>query len=392
MSSHSSPATPPAAPLLSRALVAPIAASFTFGVGLSLALPLLAIVLAARGVPGTWIGLNTAMAGFASILATPVAVPLARRFGTAGSFTVAIAVISVSFVLFYVIEPFWAWFPLRLVFHGALTVMFVLSEYWINAVVPSERRGLAMGIYGTMLSVGFAAGPAILGVVGTEGATPFLVGAGVLALSAVPILAARDAEPSVEGAGRRSILSFVLVVPIATFAAFTFGATESGAISFIPVYGLALGFTASEAALLVSALALGNVVSQIPLGLLADRVDRRKLLAGCGLVGVLGTLAMPLASASYPALAAVLFVWGGLVAGLYTIGLTHLGARFTGVDLVSANAAFVLMYSCGALIGPAAIGAGFDLWRPHGALIVAAVFLAAYTVLAFVRVLDVRRA
>jgi len=390
MPSPPSQAEPPAS-LASWALVAPIAASFTFGVGLSLALPLLAIVLAARGVPGTWIGLNTAMAGFAAILATPLAVPLARRFGAARSFVAAIAVIAVSFVLFYVIEPFWAWFPLRLAFHGALTVMFVLSEYWINAVVPSARRGLAMGIYGSVLSIGFAAGPAILGLVGTAGATPFVVGAAVLALSALPVLLARASEPRIEGEGKSSILAFVFAVPIATFAAFTFGATESGAISFLPVYGLALGYSESQSALLVSALALGNVVSQIPLGLLADRFDRRKLLFGCGLVGVLGTVAIPFASGDYWALSAILFVWGGLVAGLYTIGLTHLGARFTGLDLVSANAAFVLMYACGALIGPAAIGAGFDLWRPHGVMAVAAGFLALYAAIALWRLLAAGR-
>lgn len=381
--------TPPAtvpAPLLTPALVAPIAASFAFGVGLSLALPLLAIVLDARGVTGTWIGVNTAMAGLSAILATPIAVPLARRFGTANSFVASIAVLSVSFVLFHVIVPFWAWFPLRVVFHGALTVMFVLSEYWINAVVPSERRGLAMGIYGTVLSIGFAAGPAILRLTGTVGALPFLVGAAVLATSALPVLLARASEPRIDGEGKSSILAFVLVAPLATFAAFTFGATESGAISFIPVYGIALGYSPADSALLVSALALGNVVSQVPLGLLADRLDRRLLLFGCGLAGVVGTAAIPFVSGHYWALAAILFVWGGLVAGLYTVGLTHLGARFTGIELVSANAAFVLMYACGALLGPAAIGAGFDLSRPHGAMVAAASFLVLYTVIAAWRI------
>jgi MFS family permease len=384
------PEPAPIASLASPALVAPIAASFTFGVGLSLALPLLALLLQGRGVGGTWIGLNTAMAGVASIAATPLAVPLARRLGTATSFALAIATMTVSFLMFYLVEAFWAWFPLRLAFHGSLTVMFVLSEYWINAVVPSERRGLAMGIYGTVLSIGFAAGPVLLGLTGTAGAMPFLIGTAVFALSAAPVLFARSFEPRVEGEERTSILSFVFVAPIATFGAFAFGAVESGAASFVPVYGVEIGLTQSQAAFLVTALALGNVLSQIPLGLLADKVDRRAILTVCGLVGVVGAFAVPFTQGSLAALAAVLFVWGGIVSGLYTVGLTHLGARFTGIALVSANAAFVLMYSAGVLVGPAAMGIGLDLWPPHGFALVAGLIFAGYTVLALWRWLAAR--
>uniref|UniRef100_UPI0013D393F4 MFS transporter n=1 Tax=Klebsiella pneumoniae TaxID=573 RepID=UPI0013D393F4 len=66
-----------------------------------------------------------------------------------------------SFLGFLVVEPLWAWFPLRFVFGASLAVLFVLSEYWINAVAPEARRGLVLGIYATALSLGFAAGPQI---------------------------------------------------------------------------------------------------------------------------------------------------------------------------------------------------------------------------------------
>lgn len=378
--------------LMSPALIAPIAASFTFGAGLSLAFPLLALLLQSRGISGTWIGLNTAMAGVAAILATPIAAPLARRFGTARSFAISILVVAVSLVLFYVVQPFWAWFPLRITFHGGLTVMFVLSEFWINAVVPSDRRGLAMGIYGTVLSLGFAAGPIMLGLVGTAGAAPFLLGAAVLLVSTAPMLFARAHEPRIEGHARTSILRFVTITPIATFAAFSFGAIESGAASLLPVYGVELGYGVSSAAMLVAALAFGNVFSQVPLGLLADRVDRRMLLLGCGVCGTIGAALVPVVSGHWFWLLAVMFFWGGTVAGLYTVGLTHLGARFTGPDLASANAAFIMMYSVGVLVGPAAMGVGLDLWHPHGIAIVAAAFSAAFSLLALGRMLWSRQA
>ena len=65
----------------------------------------------------------------------------------------------------------------------------------------------------------------------------------------------------------------------------------------------------------------------------------------------------------------MLFVWGGVVAALYTIGLAHLGSRLTGRELASANAAFVFCYGFGMLIGPQVIGIGMDVFgRPASAM------------------------
>ena len=89
--------------------------------------------------------------------------------------------------------------------------------------------------------------------------------------------------------------------------------------------------------------------------------------------------------------AAILFVWGGVVAGLYTIGLAHLGSRLTGRDLASANAAFVLCYGLGMLVGPQAIGIGMDLYGVDGFAYSIAVFFALYLGLAAIR-LSRRRA
>ena len=80
-------------------------------------------------------------------------------------------------------------------------------------------------------------------------------------------------------------------------------------------------------------------------------------------------------------MAALLFVWGGVVAALYTIGLAHLGSRLSGHDLASANAAFVLCYGLGMVLGPQAIGIGMDLFGTDGFGWSLALFFAAYIAL-----------
>lgn len=146
-----------------------------------------------------------------------------------------------------------------------------------------------MGIYATVLALGFAAGPAILALAGTSGWPPYLAGAALYALAGLPLLLGRGATPALEaGHGARSALAFLIGAPLATLAALLFGGIETGAFTHLPLYGLDLGHGAEQAALLVSLMAIGNVLFQIPIGLLADRFDKRFVLLGiaaCGLWG-----------------------------------------------------------------------------------------------------------
>jgi len=146
-----------------------------------------------------------------------------------------------------------------------------------------------------------------------------------------------------------------------------FGAVETGGFALFPVYGSRIGYSEADAALLLTMIGLGNVLLQIPLGMISDRVsDRRYLLLACATVGLVGTLFMPLFAQNWHLMAALLFVWGGVVAALYTVGLAHLGSQLSGHDLASANAAFVLCYGVGMVLGPQAIGIGMDAFGPAG--------------------------
>ena len=228
--------------------------------------------------------------------------------------------------------------------------------------------------------IGLALGPILLSLTGSEGALPFAVGAAVLAVAVVPAILARRSCPDLDHAPGHSPVGYVVAAPVATLGVLAFGAVESGGLSFLPLWGLAAGLDETRAAWLLTAVGLGNVLLQIPLGLLADRFDKRRLLAAVSLVGVVGAAALPLTAASLPATLAVLFVWGGIIAGLYTVGLSALADRFHGSDLAGANAAFVAMYGLGMLIGPAAIGVGLDAAPRAGAPAVMAGFFALHLV------------
>jgi MFS family permease len=350
-------------------VAAAVASISVVGIAIGLGMPLLSVILESRGHSASMIGLNTAVAGIASICGAPLATPLAVRFGVAGTMLGMIAVGALAFVGFHFAPEFWMWFPLRVILHVSLTVLFILSEFWISTSAPPHRRGLVLGIYGTVLSLGFAAGPWLFSRLGSTGFLPFGVTVALVAVAAVPVLAARRESPAIrpEGEETSGFLRYIWMVPTATVAVLVFGAVETGGFALFPVYGSRIGYPEADAALLLTMIGLGNVMLQIPLGLVSDRVgDRRYLLLACAVVGLLGTVLMPLVADQWYFMAALLFVWGGVVAAMYTIGLAHLGSQLSGHELASANAAFVLCYGVGMVVGPQAIGIGMDLYGPSG--------------------------
>lgn len=367
---------------------AAIASISAVGTALGLGLPLLSVILEERGVSSTMIGANTAVAGVASLLAAPLATPIAQLLGVRVSMLLALLLAATSAVGFYMLPSLTAWFLLRLVFHFAITALFILSEFWINAAAPSGKRGLILGLYATCLSLGFAGGPYLFSQIGSEGFLPFGIGAGVILTAAIPLFFAWDREPALEAAQKQPFWRYFLVVPTATAAVLVFGAVESGGFALFPIFGQRTGFTEAESAQLLTAVGLGNVALQIPIGLWSDRVtDRRWLLSLFAVVGLVGTLCLPLLVDSWMLMATVLFFWGGVVAGLYTVGLAQLGSKLSGADLAAANAAFIFCYSIGMLIGPQTIGTSIDLFGPNGFAWSLALFFACYLLLVLARIL-----
>lgn len=366
---------------------AAIASISVVGIAIGLGMPLLSIIMESRGHSATMIGLNTAVAGLASIAGAPLATPLAVRFGVAWTMLWMILIGAIAFTAFY-FAPFWMWFPLRVVLHIALTVLFILSEFWISTSAPPERRGFVLGIYATVLSLGFALGPWLFSRLGSGGFLPFGAVFILVMLATIPVFAARYESPKiVVNEEARHFLRYIWLVPTATAAVLVFGAVETGGFALFPVYGSRSGYSEGDAALLLTMIGLGNVFMQIPMGLISDRIgDRRYMLIACSTIGLAGMLLLPLVSTNWHLMAALLFVWGGMVAALYTIGLAHLGSRLSGHELANANAAFVLCYGLGMVIGPQAIGISMDAFGNDGFAWALAAFFLLYVVLAVARI------
>jgi MFS family permease len=351
------------------------------GIGLSLTMTLLSVRLAEQGYSARAIGLNPAAGGIATLAGAAFVPVIARRLGIKPLLFLALLGSGLSLAAFAATENYWSWLIIRGVFSLTLTVLFIMSEYWINTAAPPERRGLVLGLYTTSLAGGFAAGPAILAAVGTAGLAPFIAGLLLFAAAAVPILIGSSAIPDIKAAPKAPVLIFLTAAPVATLAGLLHGAIETASLGLLPVYALQAGLLPETGALLVTLFALGNVAFQVPIGHLSDRMDRSKLLLALAALGFCGSIALALvAHWSFTLFAALLVIWGGVVGALYAVGLAHLGARYQGTELASANAAFIMLYSLGMLLGPPIIGLGQDLVIPDGFFLSIAFLLALYLV------------
>jgi MFS family permease len=371
---------------ITRGAIAATATMVSFGIAVSLLPPLLALTLDQRGVSERTIGLLVAMIALAALVTTPFVSRIARRFGVANVIAIATPTAAVLMIVVWSISKVSFLFPVIFLYGVALALTFTLSELWIVAVTPEGRRGFVMGLYATFLSIGFAIGPAILAIAGADSIRPFMIGAVLMALAALPALTARDASPVFEHAARHPFGTYIFAVPTATFGVFAFAIGESSGFAFLPLWGMHLGFALTTAPLLASAMTLGNVAFQIPVGLLADRLPRRPMLLVCAIVGA---LALPLAwmvSGSVPLLIGVLFIWGGATAGIYTVALAHLASRFSGTDLANANAALVFCYALGMLIGPAVVGDAMTRAPVGGFPLVIGTVFAVYAVIVALRI------
>ena len=347
-------------------LAAVIASFAAMGLMWGLMLPLLALILERDGVDTALNGLNAAMASLAILVAGPFVPRIIHAVGLLPSLHIGIAVVAGAILLMAVFPGIGPWLLLRFVFGLGVGLFWVGSETWINTVAREESRGRIMGAYMTALMVGLAGGPLIITATGIDGILPFLIGAGLMAAAAAPLALARRLAPSIPPTRPIRLRQVVLLAPtvMATIAAAGF--TDMAIITLYPLYALRSGFSQDAALLMLSVYFVGSLALQLPIGWLADHLDRRRILMLCAGVGVVGPLMLPFVLHIEVVLWPLLFLWGGAVVGLYTVGLTLLGQSFPAAHLARAVAVFVMFYTTGGVIGPVVAGGAMEVAGPSG--------------------------
>ena len=362
-----------------RQLVVATVALAVASLGHGLTMPLLSLVLSHQGVDETLIGLNTGAYFIAAFAVAPLASRLMRVRGPALLMLLSILATAALLVLLRAFPNVWLWFPLRFALGVAASFLWIAGEAWVNHVAAETHRGRIIAIFGVVVSAGFALGPMILSMTGTDGWAPFLITAALLLVAAAVLAGALGSAPKLRGKTSGSLARYVLIAPVAMFGYFVFAAGDTVLLTFLPIYAVGIGLEEVDAVRLLAVLALGSMALQYPIGWLADRVSNYTIVAVMGAVLLAGSIALPWALSHTVISIVFMFFYGGALGGLYTMSLVLLGRQFKGADLSAASAMLAVMFCVGAFIWPAAGGAAMDWYgtdaMPVSLIVAYAMFL-----------------
>jgi MFS family permease len=374
-----------------KSLIVIYASAFGAGMTMGCILPLLTLLMERAELGATLIGLNAAMFPLAVFCAGPFAPAIVRRFGVLPTLWAASAVFILVIPLFYLTD-FEVWFLLRFVSGVAGALSWVTTEIWVNVIAGEKTRGRVMAVYTMTIAGGFAIGPLIVGALGIDGFLPYLACLIATAIWALPLIFARGLPPDMSHQSPMRLGRALRAAPTALLAAVAGGIADMAIIALLPVYGIAQGFGEAKAAAFLSVFGAGSLLLQWPLGWLADRWSRRGTLIVTFVAALLGAALLPLTVGHPWAIWPLLFLWGGMVFGIYTAALALLGQRVPAVELGAANAVFIMAYEAGSLSGPPAAGLAMDHIGANGLPITVMVVSAAFLAFAAIRSIDLARA
>lgn len=334
-----------------------VIASITVGaVAMGVLYPLLSFILERQGTSAGLIGLSAAMTPLGFMIASAYTPALARRVGEARLAILCTVLTAVTLLAVAWTQDVWAWMPLRFLLGFFSKPPYVICETWLIAITPASRRGRIMGLYSSVVSGGFAAGPLLLGLVGAQGWPPFAICIIAFLICGLIVSGVAPRLPKIAREGAAiSIGSFFGLAPLLLFAVFAAAAFEQTLISLFAVYGVALGGTEARISLLIACFIAGDALLQFVLGRAAERFGSMRIMLFCALASVAGSLLLLPVFNSW-LVWPLLFAWGGVSFGIYTMALIQLGERFSGQRLIAGNAAFSLVWGIGGIVGSPATG------------------------------------
>ena len=368
--------------------------------GIFMLSPLLLLLLRRADVSNTVAGLFAATSWLGIFIITPFASQLTRRIGRRRALWLASTVPLITALGFLLTTRLEIWFVLELCASVAGGLRWVLAEAFIAEFTPPDQRGRTIGAYAAMIGLTFVVGPALLAWLGDDSpyalwvVIAFLV-AGLAWTALVPRTPPeRDADSA--KVGFAGLWHAVTAHPVIMLAGFVGGYFELGLSSILPLYGLTLGMDTRSATLLVSVSGLGGMLLAFPAGLLIDRLDkpaqgRRTLMLTLVLLLLVSSCAVLAVHGAPWLMWPVAALWGAAGGNLYTLTMTDISSRETGITLVNSTAVLVLAYTLGALVASSLSGALIDAspWLAFPLVLVLVSGMASATLVKTRRVRDI---
>jgi MFS family permease len=339
-----------------------IAVVVVAGLSQGLLLPVLSIFIEKRGISSSVNGFHAAALYIGSFTMSLIAERILRHSGFKRLLLGGLLLVTIVLPLFPLTSSLPLWFGLRLLVGMGDSAINFAAQLWLLLVTPPNQRGRIISLYGMFYGLGFSFGPLGIKLLHYGQMTPFVLLACLfLSLALIIIYRLRDPHPSrQEQPAPRGGNRYVAVYSLAWFAlipALLYGYMEAGMSGTFPVYGLRIGLDSGQISTLLPFFGIGGLILQLPLGLLSDRIGRKKVLMGAALAGGLLFLTIPMTGKAFWPLLILFMLTGGLVSSFFSLGLAFAADILPRSLLPAANVIASFHFNLGSMVGPNVSGA-----------------------------------
>lgn len=330
-------------------------------------LPLIAIIFEQDGVSSSMNGLHATGLYIGILIASPLMEAPLRRFGYKPIILIGGLAVAISLSLFPLWKSFWFWFLLRLVIGIGDHMLHFATQTWITSFSPKERIGRNISIYGLFFGLGFAAGPLMTSLVKVNTAMPFIISSVISLAAWLTVWMLKNEHPehgmdstSFFGTMKRfgKVFKYAWVAFLPPFG---YGFLEASLNGNFPVYAMRSGIGVNAVAILLPAFAVGGILSQLPLGILSDKLGRRTVLIAITLSGFICFTAAGLLENSTTGLLLCFFLAGTLVGSTFSLGISYMADLLPKELLPAGNLMCGIFFSFGSISGPFIGGVAIEL-------------------------------
>ena len=324
-----------------------------------------------NGLQGSLIGVQAAVANFSStttgIIASGFSLGLflsalftpniVRAVGHIRVFAAYASVLSTAVLLIPVyVDPVW-WFLMRTLIGFCAAGLAIVVETWLNEGSTNETRGTMLSLYMVIFYTGAGLGSFALLIDDPTGFVRFIVVSAVMSLSLVPIALTKVSAPVLGHPMRISIAEIFKASPLAVVGAVANGLWQAAFFNLGAVFGVMHGLSLPYVSTMMAVAPMAVLVSQMPIGWLSDRYDRRVLIVALSILSaILAAIAMNMPATTEMLLIAVVAIFGGISMPLYSLAIAHANDQLNKSQMLAAGSKLVLLYGVGAIAGPSIAG------------------------------------
>lgn len=332
-------------------------------------LPLIAVIFENDGISSSMNGINATGLYIGILLISPFMEHPLRKFGFKPVILAGVLLVCISIFLFPLWKSFWFWFWLRLLIGVGDHALHFGTQTWITTFSPANKRGRNLSLYGLFFGIGFAVGPIMTPLVKINEALPFILSALLCLVSWFILFILKNEYPeqiSEEQTFSNTFTRFSNAWKYAWVAFLPplgYGFLESSLNGSFPVYALRIGIDVKSVSIVLMAFAVGAIIFQLPLGILSDKLGRRKVLIAILFLGTVSFTGASLVEKSPIGLTTMIAISGMLVGSTFSLGISYMTDLLPKDLLPTGNLLCGIFYSIGCLIGPIIGGVFIDFFK-----------------------------